>query len=94
VFEQAGDFVILLGWTGVGKSFVARLFAVNAWLAGYRPMIISLEMNKQQESQRIDTLLNNGRGFFTHSDLVRPDAEIVDSYKKWAEDTFKDLHPA
>ena len=90
---QAGDFVILLGWTGVGKSFVARLFAVNAWLAGYRPMIISLEMNKQQESQRIDTLLNNGRGFFTHSDLVRPDAEVVDSYKKWAEDTFKDMHP-
>ena len=90
---QAGDFVILLGWTGVGKSYVARLFAVNAWLAGYRPMIISLEMNKEQEAQRIDTLLNNGRGFFTHSELIRPDAEVVDSYKKWAEDTFSNMHP-
>jgi replicative DNA helicase len=28
---QPGDFVVLLGWTGVGKSFIARLFAVNAW---------------------------------------------------------------
>jgi len=45
---QPGDFIVLLGWTGVGKSFIARLFAVNAWKAGYRPLIISLEMNKQQ----------------------------------------------
>lgn len=88
-----GDFIVLLGWTGVGKSFITRLFAVNAWLAGYRPMIISLEMNKQQEAQRIDTILNNGKGFFTHSDLVRPNDEVVDSYKKWAEDTFENMHP-
>jgi|TARA_B100000902_G_scaffold379954_1_gene414819 replicative DNA helicase len=90
---QPGDFIVLLGWTGVGKSFIARLFAVNAWLAGYRPMIISLEMSKQQEAQRIDTLLNNGRGYFTHSDLVRPNSEIVDSYQEWGESQFNDMQP-
>ena len=90
---QPGDFIVLLGWTGVGKSFIARLFAVNAWRAGYRPLIISLEMNKQQEGQRLDTLLNNGEGHFTNTDLVKANKGIVDGYEKWAEKTFEGKHP-
>jgi replicative DNA helicase len=90
---QPGDFVILLGWTGVGKSFIARLFAVNAWKAGYRPLIISLEMNKQQEGQRLDTLLTNGSGVFTNSDLVRANPSVVNDYEEWAEMTFEGKHP-
>jgi replicative DNA helicase len=90
---QPGDFVVLLGWTGVGESFIARLFAVNAWKAGYRPLIISLEMNKQQEGQRLDTLLNNGEGHFTNTDLVRANPSIVDKYDEWAASTFEGKHP-
>lgn len=90
---QPGDFIVLLGWTGVGKSFIARLFAVNAWKAGYRPLIISLEMNKQQEGQRLDTLLTNGDGTFTNTDLVRANPSVVDSYDKWAENMFEGKHP-
>lgn len=90
---QAGDFIVLLGWTGVGKSFVARLFAVNAWRAGYTPLVISLEMNKQQESQRIDTLLNNGEGHFSNTDLVTANPGIVDKYKVWAKETYEGKHP-
>lgn len=90
---QPGDFVILLGWTGVGKSFVARLFAVNAWKAGYRPLIISLEMNKKQEGQRIDTLLNNGGGHFTNTDLIKANPQIVDRYEKWGQNTYNGKHP-
>ena len=90
---QPGDFVVLLGWTGVGKSFIARLFAVNAWRAGYRPLIISLEMNKQQEGQRLDTLLSNGDAKFTNTDLVRANPAIVDAYEQWAEKTFEGKHP-
>lgn len=90
---QPGDFVILLGWTGVGKSFIARLFAVNAWKAGYRPLIISLEMNKKQEGQRLDTLLNNGGGHFTNTDLLKANPRVVDVYEKWGEDTFAGKHP-
>jgi replicative DNA helicase len=89
---QPGDFVVLLGWTGVGKSFIARLFAVNAWKAGYRPLIISLEMNKMQEGQRLDTLLNNGEGHFTNTDLVRANPAVVDKYEKWAEEMFEGKH--
>lgn len=90
---QPGDFIVLLGWTGVGKSFIARLFAVNAWRAGYRPLIISLEMNKQQEGQRLDTLLTNGDGSFTNTDLVRANPSVVDTYEQWAERTFEGKHP-
>lgn len=89
---QPGDFIVLLGWTGVGKSFIARLFAVNAWKAGFRPLIISLEMNKVQEGQRLDTLLNNGEGNFTNTDLVRANPAVVDRYEKWAEATFAGKH--
>jgi replicative DNA helicase len=90
---QPGDFVVLLGWTGVGKSFIARLFAVNAWKAGYRPMIISLEMNKNQEGQRLDTLLNNGEGHFTNTDLVKANPGVVQRYEDWAEATFAGKQP-
>lgn len=90
---QEGDFIVLLGWTGVGKSFIARLFAVNAWKAGYRPMIISLEMNKKQEGQRLDTLLNNGEGHFTNTDLIKANPDIVDTYESWAEATFSGKQP-
>jgi len=89
---QPGDFVVLLGWTGVGKSFIARLFAVNAWKSGYRPLIISLEMNKQQEGQRLDTLLNNGEGHFTNTDLIKANPDILETYEKWAEATFAGKH--
>ncbi|MEY2973517.1 MAG: hypothetical protein RI886_1294 [Pseudomonadota bacterium] len=89
---QPGDFIVLLGWTGVGKSFIARLFAVNAWKAGYRPLIISLEMNKQQEGQRLDTLLNNGEGHFTNTDLIKANPSILETYEKWAEATFTGKH--
>lgn len=90
---QPGDFIVLLGWTGVGKSFIARLFAVNAWRSGYRPLIISLEMNRQQEGQRLDTLLTNGDGSFTNTDLVRANPSIVRTYEEWAERTFEGKHP-
>jgi replicative DNA helicase len=90
---QPGDFVVLLGWTGVGKSFIARLFAVNAWKAGYRPMIISLEMNKHQEGQRLDTLLNNGEGHFTNTDLIKANPSVVGTYETWGEKMFDGKQP-
>jgi replicative DNA helicase len=50
-------------------------------------------MNKQQEGQRLDTLLNNGEGHFTNTDLVKANRGIVDDYAAWAEKTFEGKHP-
>lgn len=89
---QPGDFIVVMGWTGAGKSFITRLFAVNAWLNGYKPLIISLEMDKIQELYRIDTILNQGKVFrnsqLTHGKNIDPD-----EYEDWAGSVFNESHP-
>lgn len=89
---QGGDFIIILGWTGSMKSWLARMFAVNAWQKGYTPLIISLEMNKEQEGYRMDTLLNQGETF-KNSDLMLGRGTTVDAYEEWAKKQFEGKHP-
>lgn len=89
---QKGDLVVILGWTGVGKSFMGLMFAINAWLHGYRPLYISLEMDRQQVEYRVDTILNNGK-FFKNSELVHARNIDADDYENWVKDTFDGKHP-
>ena len=89
---QKGDFIVIIGWTGSGKSWMSRLFAANAWLAGYSPLIISLEMNKEQEGYRMDTILNQGETF-RNSELMFGRNLDPDAYNDWAKKTFKDRPP-
>ncbi len=89
---QGGDFIVLLGWTGAGKSWIARLFAANAWKQGYSPLIISLEMNKQQEGYRLDTILNQGETF-TNSDLMFGRNVDPKVYEGWAKEQFAGKQP-
>lgn len=89
---QKGDFVVVMGWTGAGKSFLTRLFAVNAWKAGFTPLVISLEMDKTQELYRIDTILNQGK-IFKNSQLTHGKDVEPDMYERWAADTFSQSHP-
>lgn len=89
---QKGDLVVILGWTGVGKSFLGMMFAINAWLYGYRPLYISLEMDRQQVEYRIDTILNQGK-FFRNSQLVHARDIDADDYERWVKETFDGKHP-
>lgn len=89
---QKGDLIVLLGWTGVGKSFLGMLFAINAWMFGYRPLYISLEMDRTQVEYRVDTILNGGK-FFKNSQLVHARDIDADAYEEWAKDTFEGKHP-
>lgn len=89
---QRGDLVVILGWTGVGKSFMGLMFAINAWLNGYRPLYISLEMDRQQVEYRVDTILNNGK-FFRNSQLVHARDIDADQYESWMKNTFDGKHP-
>lgn len=89
---QPGDFVCLLGFTSMGKSWIGLLFAVNAWLNGYSPLIINLEMNKYQIGYRIDTILNGGIDF-TNSDLTHARHIDPDHYERWAKTTFDGRPP-
>jgi replicative DNA helicase len=89
---QAGDFVVVLGWTGMGKSYLTRLFAANAWREGHTPLIISLEMDRLQEEFRMDTILNAGEKF-TNTQLKNGIGIDFDEYQGWAEEMFTDKPP-
>lgn len=86
------DFVVIAGWTGSLKSWLALYMALNAWKNGYRVLYFSLEMSGEQLGYRMDTLL--GEGQFSHSGLTFGTEDITyDHYKKWLGDIMRDRHP-
>lgn len=89
---QPGDFIPVIGWTSSGKTWLTRLFAANAWRAGYRPLIISMEMDPLQEQYRFDTILNHGE-VFTNQQLMQGQDIKFDTYEQWAAKTFDGKHP-
>ncbi len=92
---QKGDFVVIAGWTGSLKSWLALYFGINAWREGYRVLYISLEMSGLQVGYRFDTLLSgmdNER--FTNTALTGGSEDITyDMYKTWLGEITRDKHP-
>lgn len=89
---QKGDFIVVAGWTGSLKSWLALYFAINAWQNGYRVLYFSLEMSGEQIGYRVDTLLSAGK--FKNSSLTHALEDIqFDQYKVWLGDTMRDKHP-
>jgi replicative DNA helicase len=84
---QAGHLVVVIGWSGKGKSWWTAYLAVQAWRAGYKPMIVSLEMSPEMMRDRIYTVM--GEGTFLNSDLVRGNVDI-DKFDGFAKRTFED----
>lgn len=62
-----GDFGVIFGYTGRKKSLTALLIAVNAFMQGYTPMYVSLEMSSLKVQNRAYTIM--GSGLFRNSDL-------------------------
>lgn len=89
---QPGDFITIMGWAGIGKSSLALLFAANSWVQGYRPLVVSLEMDRQQVEYRIDTIINGGK-FFKNSELMTARDIDIDVYEKWVKETYDGKHP-
>ncbi len=82
-----GHFIVFLGYTGKGKSMFAVLLAVQAWLQGYHPMIVSLEMTPDEVRERAYAIMSSGIFPINDLSLGRLD---VDEFKKWSGDFFKD----
>jgi replicative DNA helicase len=86
---QKGDLVVLAGWTGSLKSWLALKMAVNAWLAGARILYFSLELSGEQIGYRVDTLLAGGE--FKNSALTHATEDITyDRYKNWLGTTMSE----
>jgi replicative DNA helicase len=92
---QRGDFIVVAGWTGSLKSWLALYFAQNAWLEGYRVLYFSLEMSGLQLGYRFDTLLSGREGEdYTNSSLTHATEDLIfDKYKTWLGEVTRDKHP-
>jgi replicative DNA helicase len=82
-----GHSIVLMGYTGRGKSMWSGLLAVNAWLQGRKVMVISLEMSPEEYRERIYAMMSEG--FFKISSLARGEVDS-DDFRTWATKKFKD----
>ena len=77
-----GQLGVFLAYPGIGKSWLALYFAVQAWKQGKTPLIISLEMSETEVRNRAFTIM--GEGLWSHRKLSNGDVEM-DMLKKWHE---------
>lgn len=75
-----GQLGVFLAYPGIGKSWMALYFAVQAWKQGKSPLIVSLEMNETEVRNRVYTIM--GEGLWSHRKLSAGEVEI-DMLKKW-----------
>ena len=75
-----GQLGVFLAYPGIGKSWLALYFAVQAWRQGKSPMIISLEMSEVEVRNRVFTIM--GEGVWSHRKLSNGEVEL-DMLKNW-----------
>ena len=81
-----GQLGVFLAYPGIGKSWLALYFAVQAWKQGKSPLIISLEMSETEVRNRVFTIM--GEGLWSHRKISNGDIEI-DMLKKWHADKLE-----
>jgi len=75
-----GQLGVFLAYPGIGKSWMALYFAVQAWKQGKSPLIISLEMSETEVRNRVFTIM--GEGLWSHRKLSAGHVEI-DDLRRW-----------
>jgi replicative DNA helicase len=75
-----GQLGVFLAYPGIGKSWLALYFAVQAWKQGKSPLIISLEMSETEVRNRVYAIM--GEGLWSHRKLSNGEVEL-DMMKKW-----------
>jgi len=75
-----GQLGVFLAYPGIGKSWLALYFAVQAWKQGKTPLIISLEMSETEVRNRVFTIM--GEGLWSHRKLSNGNVEL-DTLKAW-----------
>jgi replicative DNA helicase len=75
-----GQLGVFLAYPGIGKSWMALYFAVQAWKQGKSPLVISLEMSETEVRNRVLTIM--GEGIWSHRKISNGEIEL-DMLKKW-----------
>jgi replicative DNA helicase len=81
-----GQLGVFLAYPGIGKSWMALYFAVQAWKQGKTPLVISLEMSETEVRNRVFAIM--GEGLWSHRKLSNGEVEI-DMLKKWHADKLQ-----
>jgi replicative DNA helicase len=75
-----GQLGVFLAYPGIGKSWMALYFAVQAWKQGRSPLVISLEMSETEVRNRVFTIM--GEGLWSHRKLSNGEVEM-ETLKMW-----------
>jgi len=75
-----GQLGVFLAYPGIGKSWLALYFAVQAWKQGKSPMVISLEMSETEVRNRVFTIM--GEGLWSHRKISNGEIEL-DMLRSW-----------
>ena len=81
-----GHSIVLMGYTGTGKSMWSGLLGVNAWVQGYKVMVISLEMTPEEYRERIYAMMS--KGMFKMSAMSRGEVD-PDDFRTWSKKAFE-----
>jgi replicative DNA helicase len=79
---ELGEYLMLLAFTNVGKSWYATKMGLHAWSNGFGVLHYSPELTKRQQLFRLDTLA----GQFDNQKLRRGKLENEGKFKKFLED--------
>ncbi len=85
-----GQFGLIMGYPGRGKSFLSTLMAVRAWDRGKKVLYVSLEMLESEVRARVYAIA--GEGKWSLRDLQRGKVDIED-FRTWANDRFDGRGP-
>lgn len=70
---ELGDYVMLLAFTNVGKSWIATKKGYHAWESGFGVLHYSPELSKRQQTFRLDTVA----GMFDNQKLRRGGLDVI-----------------
>lgn len=87
---KGGQLGIILAFPASGKSFLSLYILAQAWLQGYTPLILSLEMSETEVRNRLYTILGNGRWSLHRLSKGEVDP---DEFERWHNKTFGGKHP-
>lgn len=85
-----GQLGVFLAYPGIGKSWLALYFAVQAWKQGKTPLVISLEMSETEVRNRVFTIM--GEGLWSHRKISQGHVE-PEMFKTWHKDKIAGKNP-
>lgn len=80
---QPHELVVCAGWQGTGKSTLMQFIAFNAYLQGFTPLFISLEMEHGALLRKFDTMAVDMN--YRELKALELGDEAMERWEKWAE---------